>query len=159
MIDMTELSAMPAHRQAPPASGDRSAGAAAGLDKAFVLLKAVRAYKLERFPFLRTQVDMDLVLFIGHGQTAGQPMNLTDILTSNIGTVSTIVRRLGRLEKLGVVRKRKASADKRNVHYFLAEPYLEALADFAAFLRHAGETGASRPSRSPARARRPARDG
>jgi DNA-binding MarR family transcriptional regulator len=52
--------------------------------------------------------------------------------------VSTIVRRLGRLEKLGVVRKVKATADKRNVHYFLADEYLEAVAEFVEYLARAG---------------------
>jgi len=108
------------------------------LDKAFALLKTIRAYKNSRFPFLRTRVDYDLLLYIGHGQVSGKPMNLTDILTSNIGTVSTIVRRLGRLEKLGVVRKIKATTDKRNVHYFLADEYLDAVAEFVDYLSRAG---------------------
>lgn len=108
------------------------------LDKAFALLKTIRAYKNSRFPFLRTRVDYDLLLYIGHGQVSGKPMNLTDILTSNIGTVSTIVRRLGRLEKLGVVRKIKATTDKRNVHYFLADEHLDAVAEFVDYLSRAG---------------------
>ena len=108
------------------------------LDKAFALLKTIRAYKNSRFPFLRTRVDYDLLLYIGHGQVSGKPMNLTDILTSNIGTVSTIVRRLGRLEKLGVVRKIKATTDKRNVHYFLADEHLDAVAQFVDYLSRAG---------------------
>ena len=108
------------------------------LDKAFALLKTIRAYKNSRFPFLRTRVDYDLLLYIGHGQVSGKPMNLTDILTSNIGTVSTIVRRLGRLEKLGVVHKIKATTDKRNVHYFLADEHLDAVAEFVDYLSRAG---------------------
>jgi hypothetical protein len=127
---------MSGDRSRPPAGEqDKSGG---DLDKAFALLKTIRAYKNSRFPFLRTRVDYDLLLYIGHGQVSGKPMNLTDILTSNIGTVSTIVRRLGRLEKLGVVRKVKATTDKRNVHYFLADEYLEAVAEFVEYLAHAG---------------------
>jgi DNA-binding MarR family transcriptional regulator len=86
-----------------------------------------------------------LLLYIGHGQVSGKPMNLTDILTSNIGTVSTIVRRLGRLEKLGVVHKLKATMDKRNVHYFLADEHLDAVAEFVDYLSRAGRPeGAAR---------------
>jgi len=133
-------------------SGDRSRPAAGAqdmsgsdLDKAFALLKTIRAYKNSRFPFLRTRVDYDLLLYIGHGQVSGKPMNLTDILTSNIGTVSTIVRRLGRLEKLGVVHKLKATTDKRNVHYFLADEHLDAVAEFVDYLSRAGRPeGAAR---------------
>lgn len=122
----------------PPFAAEFSRDGRTDLDKAFALLKTVRGYKQSHFPFLRTRVDSDLLLYIGHGQVMGKPMNLTDILTSNIGTVSTIVRRLGRLEKLGVVHKLKASADKRNVHYFLADAHLEAVAEFVAYLQSVG---------------------
>jgi hypothetical protein len=128
---------MSGDRTRPPAGArDQSGG---DLDKAFALLKTIRAYKNSRFPFLRTRVDYDLLLHIGHGQVGGRPMNLTDILTSNIGTVSTIVRRLGRLEKLGVVHKVKAETDKRNVHYFLADEHLDAVAEFVVYLSRAGD--------------------
>jgi len=131
-------------------SGDRFRPPAAAqgksdddLDKAFALLKTIRTYKNSRFPFLRTRVDYDLLLYIGHGQVNGRPMNLTDILMSNIGTVSTIVRRLGRLEKIGVVRKVKATTDKRNVYYFLADEHLEAVAAFVNYLTRAGSLEAA----------------
>ena len=127
---------MSGDRSRPPAAVQETSGG--DLDRAFALLKTIRAYKNSRFPFLRTRVDYDLLLHIGHGQISGKPMNLTDILTSNIGTVSTIVRRLGRLEKLGVVHKVKATTDKRNVHYFLADEHLDAVAEFVDSLGRAG---------------------
>ncbi len=127
---------MSGDRTRPPAGAQDISGG--DLDRAFALLKTIRAYKNSRFPFLRTRVDYDLLLHIGHGQVSGKPMNLTDILTSNIGTVSTIVRRLGRLEKIGVVHKVKATTDKRNVHYFLADEHLEAVAEFVDYLSRAG---------------------
>jgi DNA-binding MarR family transcriptional regulator len=110
------------------------------LDRAFSLLKIIRDYNHSRFPFLRTRLDLDLLLFIGHRQALGRPMNLTDILTSNLGSVSTVVRHLGRLEKLGVVLKRKAAADKRNVHYFLADAHLEAMRELVDHLQRNGAT-------------------
>jgi DNA-binding MarR family transcriptional regulator len=110
------------------------------LDRAFSLLKIIRDYNHSRFPFLRTRLDLDLLLFNGHRQALGRPMNLTDILTSNLGSVSTVVRHLGRLEKLGVVLKRKAAADKRNVHYFLADAHLEAMRELVDHLQRNGAT-------------------
>ena len=127
---------MSGDRTRPPAGAQDMSGG--DLDRAFALLKTIRAYKNSRFPFLRTRVDYDLLLHIGHGQVSGKPMSLTDILTSNIGTVSTIVRRLGCLEKIGVVRKAKATTDKRNVHYFLADEHLEAVAEFVDYLARTG---------------------
>jgi DNA-binding MarR family transcriptional regulator len=111
------------------------------LDRAFSLLKIIRDYNRSRFPFLRTRLDFDLLLFIGHCQVLGKPMNLTDILTSNLGSVSTVVRHLGRLEKLNVVIKRKAAADKRNVHYFLADAHLEAMRELIEHLQRNGAAG------------------
>jgi DNA-binding MarR family transcriptional regulator len=108
------------------------------LDRAFSLLKIIRDYNQSRFPFLRTRLDLDLLLFIGHRQVLGKPMNLTDILTSNLGSVSTVVRHLGRLEKLDVVIKRKAAADKRNVHYFLADRHLESMRELIEYLQRNG---------------------
>lgn len=118
-----------------PESDDRRGD---GLDRAFRLLKLIRDYNHSRFPFLRTQLDFDLLLFIGHRQTLEKPMNLTDILTSNLGSVSTVVRHLGRLEKLGVVVKRKAATDKRNVHYFLAQNHLTAMRELMEHLQREG---------------------
>lgn len=108
------------------------------LDRAFSLLKIIRDYNRSRFPFLRTRLDLDLLLFIGHRQVLGKPMNLTDILTSNLGSVSTVVRHLGRLEKLDVVIKRKAAADKRNVHYFLADRHLQSMRELIDYLHRNG---------------------
>ncbi len=111
------------------------------LDRAFSLLKIIRNYNRSRFPFLRTRLDFDLLLFIGHCQALGKPMNLTDILTSNLGSVSTVVRHLGRLEKLDVVIKRKAATDKRNVHYFLADAHLETMRELIDHLQRNGAVG------------------
>lgn len=120
-------------KRADPAGDD--------LDRAFSLMKIIRDYNRSRFPFLRTRLDLDLLLFIGHRQVLGKPMNLTDILTSNLGSVSTVVRHLGRLEKLGVVIKRKAAMDKRNVHYFLADAHIATMRDLIDYLqRHGGDT-------------------
>lgn len=119
------------------------------LDRAFSLLKIIRNYNYSRFPFLRTRLDLDLLLFIGHRQVLGKPMNLTDVLTSNLGSVSTVVRHLGRLEKLGVVIKRKAVTDKRNVHYFLADTHLEAMRELNEYLQRNG-AGTTPPPRAPA---------
>jgi DNA-binding MarR family transcriptional regulator len=121
-----------------PHCADRADLTADDLDRAFSLLKIIRDYNHSRFPFLRTRLDLDLLLFIGHRQALGKPMNLTDILTSNLGSVSTVVRHLGRLEKLDVVIKRKAAADKRNVHYFLADAHLESMRELVEYLQRNG---------------------
>lgn len=121
-----------------PRCADRTDLTADDLDRAFSLLKIIRDYNHSRFPFLRTQLDLDLLLFIGHRQVLGKPMNLTDILTSNLGSVSTVVRHLGRLEKIEVVIKRKAAADKRNVHYFLADTHLASMRELVEYLQRNG---------------------
>lgn len=122
-----------------PRCADRVDLTADDLDRAFSLLKIIRDYNHSRFPFLRTRLDLDLLLFIGHRQVLGKPMNLTDILTSNLGSVSTVVRHLGRLEKLEVVIKRKAAADRRNVHYFLADAHLDSMRELVEYLRRKGD--------------------
>lgn len=134
-----------------PGYTDRADLTADDLDRAFSLLKIIRDYNHSRFPFLRTRLDLDLLLFIGHRQVLGKPMNLTDILTSNLGSVSTVVRHLGRLEKLEVVIKRKAAADKRNVHYFLADTHLASMRELIAYLQRNGGGTLMFPSEPSAR--------
>jgi DNA-binding MarR family transcriptional regulator len=114
------------------------------LSRAFSLLKTIRAYQRDHFPFLRNRLDFELLLFIGHGQALGTPMNLTEILTTNLSSVSTMVRHLGRLEKLGVVYKRKTDDDKRNVRYFLAPAHLDMMRGLVDYLRQS-EIGAPPP--------------
>lgn len=106
------------------------------LSRVFALLKTIREFHRHNFPFLRNRLDFELLLFIGYSQSLGSPMNLTDILSISLSSVSTVVRHLGRLEKLGVVYKRKADDDKRNIHYFLAPAHLDIMRGLTEHLRH-----------------------
>lgn len=108
------------------------------LSRAFSLLKIIRDHHRRRFPFLRDRLDYELLLFIGHCQVLGTPMNLTEILTSNFSSVSTVVRHLGRLEKLKVIYKRRAANDKRNVYYFLADEHIETMRELIDYLQRKG---------------------
>ena len=102
----------------------------------FALLKTIRDYHRHSFPFLRNRLDFELLIFIGFRQAQGRPMNLTEILATSLSSVSTVVRHLGRFEKLGVVNKRKGGDDKRNVRYFLADAHLELMRGLTKHLRH-----------------------
>ena len=113
-----------------------------GLFRAFSLLKSIRDYHRQRFPFLRNRLDFELLVFIGYRQSLGMPMNLTDILSASLSSVSTVVRHLGRFEKLGVVHKRKADDDKRNVRYYLAPEHLDMMRGLTEHLRHSDAHGA-----------------
>ena len=91
----------------------------------FALLKTIRDYHRSHFPFLKNRLDFELLIFIGYRQARGAPMNLTEILAISLSSVSTVVRHLGRFERLGVITKRKGAGDKRNVRYFLADAHFE----------------------------------
>lgn len=86
---------------------------------AFKTLMRMREEKRSAFPFLRQSVDYALVLYIGHEQSHGRPPNMNNILTSGLGTASTLIRRISELEEREIIRKSRGATDKRNTYYDL----------------------------------------
>lgn len=97
------------------------------LSRAIYLLSQLDEFQWQNFPFLRGRIGLNILLVIGHRQACGMPMNLTEILDTNMTSISTVVRYLRQMEKHGVLFKRKASDDKRNVLYLVASEHLTKL--------------------------------
>lgn len=89
------------------------------LADAFKTLLRIREEKRTAFPFLKQSVDYALVLYIGNEQSQGRPPNMNNILTSGLGTPSTLIRRISELEELGIIKKTRGATDKRNTYYDL----------------------------------------
>ena len=117
------------------------------LSQAVSLFDQIHDYQRHHFPFLDDRLGFDLMLKIGHRQVTGMPMNLTEILDANLSSISTVVRHLAKLEKLGVLFKRKAAYDKRVVHYYLAASHLEKMRELFSAVMGEG----TRPADSRAR--------
>lgn len=103
---------------------------------AFRTLKRMREEKQNAFPFLKQGIDYALLLYIGDEQVRGRRTNMNHILTSGIGTPSTLIRRISELEESAVVRKFRSGEDKRNTYYELTEMPLNRVQVFLSSVAH-----------------------
>lgn len=117
-----------------PSSDPNQIDGFAELQFAFRTLKRIRKEKLRAFPFLKQSTDYALLLYIGYEQVRGRRTNMNSILTSGIGTPSTLIRRMSELEELSVVRKFRSGSDKRNTYYELTEMPLVRVRGFLAYV-------------------------
>ena len=97
------------------------------LSRTLYLLNQLDDFQQQHFPFMRGLLGLNILFIIGHRQACGIPMNLTEILDTHLTSISTAVRHLRQMEKFGVLFKRKARGDKRNVLYFVAPEHLTKL--------------------------------
>ena len=98
------------------------------------LLSQLEDFQRHHYPFLRGHVGLSILLTIGHRQSRGLPMTLSEILEANFTSISTVVRYLRQMEKHGVLFKRKASDDKRNVLYLVSSEHLTKLRGLFSYL-------------------------
>ena len=68
--------------------------------------RRVREYQRHALPSLRSMVDLDLAVEIGYHQLLGNPLTVKGILGAVQAAPATVMRRLNRLCKLGVVERR-----------------------------------------------------
>jgi DNA-binding MarR family transcriptional regulator len=82
-------------------------------------LRRLRQAQKRIAPFLRTLEDLDIVLEIGAAQEARDPIGTNLLLAAKVAPRATVSRRLARLKKLGVVRQRPVSEDRRRSQLLL----------------------------------------
>ena len=85
----------------------------------------------ERFPYVQTVEDAYLLLDIAAHEEQGCPMTVKAILHSGIGSYATLPRRIRRLERLGVVVRRRGARDGRVREAILHASARKALTQFA----------------------------
>ena len=66
-----------------------------------------------QLPFLKSVVDFDIVIEIGYAEEQGQPLTLKQLFLLNIGSRTTVRRKLARLIEQGIVIRRKHANDHR----------------------------------------------
>lgn len=93
----------------------------ANLGAAFKTLTRIREEKKVALPFLKCSLDYALLLYIGNERACGRMPNMNNILTSGLGTASTLIRRVTELEELGVIKKSRGTNDRRNTYYDLTD--------------------------------------
>jgi DNA-binding MarR family transcriptional regulator len=81
--------------------------------KLFTGLKRIREFEKQHLPFLKSIVDLDVVIEIGYAEEQGQPLTLKQLFLLNIRSRTTVRRKLRRLIDQGIVTRRKHTNDQR----------------------------------------------
>jgi DNA-binding MarR family transcriptional regulator len=81
--------------------------------KLFTGLKQIREFERRQLPFLKTVVDFDIVVEIGYAEEQEQPLTLKQLFLLNLGSRTTVRRKLARLIEEGIVARRKQAKDHR----------------------------------------------
>jgi len=81
--------------------------------KLFTGLKKIREFERQHLPFLKSIVDLDIVIEIGYAEEQGQPLSLKQLFLLNVRSRTTVRRKLRRLIDQGIVTRRKHANDQR----------------------------------------------
>jgi DNA-binding MarR family transcriptional regulator len=81
--------------------------------KLFTGLKKIREFERQQLPFLKSIVDLDIVIEIGYAEEQGKPLTLKQLFLLNISSRTTVRRKLARLVAQGLVIRRKRASDHR----------------------------------------------
>jgi hypothetical protein len=82
--------------------------------KLFTGLKKIREFEKRHLPFLRSIVDFDIVIEIGYAEEQTQPLTVKQLFLLNIGSRTTVRRKLATLIEQGIVIRRKHADDHRS---------------------------------------------
>ena len=80
--------------------------------KLFTGLKKIREFERQHLPFLKSIVDLDIVIEIGYAEEQEQPLTLKQLFLLNVRSRTTVRRKL-RLIDQGIVVRRKHANDQR----------------------------------------------
>ena len=82
--------------------------------KLFAALKKIREFEKGQMPFLKSIIDFDIVIEIGHAEEEDRSLTLKQLFLLNIGSRTTVRRRLTKLIEEGVIVRRKHKSDQRS---------------------------------------------
>ena len=82
--------------------------------KLFASLRMMREFERLQLPFIASLIDFDLIIEIGYAQEENKPLTPKQLFLLEIGSVTTVRRRLARLTEQGVVRRRINIEDRRS---------------------------------------------
>lgn len=91
-------------------------------------LRGLRAFEKKHRDFFSTVEDHHLIGEIGYQQARGKPLTLKQLFLLDIGSITTVQRRLKRFKELDLVRHRRATSDRRAVELTLSPKCLRIFA-------------------------------
>jgi DNA-binding MarR family transcriptional regulator len=102
--------------------------------KLFTGLKKIREFEKDQLPFLESLIDFDIIVEIGYAEEQGQPLTLKQLFLLNIGSRTTVRRKLARLIEKGIVTRRKHAQDNRAAVLTISSSSLKLLGKYCGAL-------------------------
>ena len=81
--------------------------------KLFTGLRKIREFEKMQLSFLKSVVDFDIVIEIGYAEEQEQSLTLKQLFLLNLGSRTTVRRKLAKLIEQGIVVRRKHPNDHR----------------------------------------------
>lgn len=94
----------------------------------------MREFERLQLPFITSLIDFDLIIEIGYAQEESKPLTPKQLFLLEIGSVTTVRRRLARLTEQGVVRRRINTNDRRSEILTVTTSNLKLLGKYGRFL-------------------------
>jgi hypothetical protein len=106
--------------------------------KLFAMLKKLREVERLQLSFLRSLIDFDIVIEIGFAEEQRQPLTPKQLFLMELGSVTTVRRKLARLVEQGVVTRRTNTKDRRSDVLAIGSSSLKMLVKYGKFLAGVG---------------------
>lgn len=82
--------------------------------KLYAALRKMREFERLQLPFINSLIDLDIIIEIGYAEEEKKPLTPKPLFLLNIGSITTVRRRLAKLTEQGIVIRRKNPSDRRS---------------------------------------------
>jgi len=101
----------------------------------FSALRKIREFEKLRLPFVKSLLDFDIVIEIGYAAEQKQPLSPKQLFLLELGSLTTVRRRLSKLVEEGVVTRRTNKSDRRSSSLAISASTLKVLGKYCQVLR------------------------
>src|SRR5664279_1792964 len=102
--------------------------------KLFAALRKLREFERLELTFLKSLIDFDIIIEIGYADEQKQPLAPKQLFLLNLGSSTTVRRRLAKLVEQGVVTRRTNAKDRRSDVLAIAPSSLKLLGKYGKVL-------------------------
>jgi DNA-binding MarR family transcriptional regulator len=104
------------------------------LPQLFATLKKKREFERSQMPFIGSLLDFDVIIEIGYAQEQKKPLTPKQLFLLELGSVTSVRRRLAKLTDAGVVVRHANSHDQRSEFLTLSAASLKVLERYGGLL-------------------------
>jgi DNA-binding MarR family transcriptional regulator len=109
--------------------------------KLFSSLKKLRQFERVQLPFIRSLIDFDIIIEIGYAQESRASLTPKQLFLLEVGSVSTVRRRLAILTSKGVISRQSNTKDHRSELLTLSPASLKLFERYGLLMAGILETG------------------